>query len=400
MPLEDGKFHIWNREFEIPVCKVETELCRGCGICEEVCPWDIPRISLSPQGDAVATITPTYCTGCGLCAGACPTGAILQDAFPDATMSGFTLKSDDLKGRLVTFACSRSLFTANTEDIVQVPCIGRVTIENLLECMARGADGILLMCRDQATCPFGPGGGLGERRAEVADELCASAGLGRGRIHYCRPAAGLGGPDEALAVFQDSLYPSPLLAFYQRKAHDNGGMDRALDIMRWLRRRPELESTIPRSTQEFFEPVDKKANAILYLDDLPDLDLLLSLNMSEWRLNSVFRDAAHILAEKGIAFAPVMATALKNGQDGLKLFRFCDTRETDCAFHFQITRRKRRALIASLQLSQVIFPCECPHTLAQYKLLNREGAWQASLSVEPVLDLADTMNRQTGDNKE
>jgi hypothetical protein len=149
-----------------------------------------------------------------------------------------------------------------------------------------------------------------------------------------------------------------------------------------------------------FEPIDKHAHTILCLEDLPDLDLLLSLTMGEWHLHSVFKEAARILDEKGIPFTPVMTTALQSGRDGLNIIRLCDTRERNCAFHFRITQRKRRALVASLQLSQDIFPCECPHTLAQYKLLNREGAWQAALSVNPVLDLADTLNRQTGDNEE
>jgi len=399
MPLENGTFHIWNREFEVPVCRVETELCRGCGVCEEVCPWDIPRIAFSREGDAVATITPTYCTGCGLCAGACPTGAIEQDAFPDDELSGFTLDDGDLKGRTVVFACSRSLFLENREDIIQVPCIGRVTIENMLECMARGADGIMMMCRDQATCPFGPGGALGERRARVAEELCVSAGLGSGRIRYCKPAAGRNGPDEALAAFRSEPAPSPLTETYRRKPDDVTGMDRALAVMRWLRSRPELESTPPHSIQELFEPFDNKAKTKLILDDLVDLDLLLSLTMNERPLQGVFRDAARILAEKGIPFKPVMAGAEDDAR-GSNVLRLCNTGERDCAFHFRIPHRKRRALVASLQLSRETLPCECPHTLAQYKLLNREGAWQATLSVEPMLDLPDIINGQTGDNEE
>lgn len=400
MPLKDGKFHIWNREFEIPVCRVETELCRGCGICEEVCPWDIPRLTPTKQGDVVATITPTYCTGCGLCAGACPTGAIEQDAFPDETLSGFELKGDNLTNQTIIFACSRSLFSTDAEGIIQVPCIGRVTIENMLECMARGADGVLMICRDQATCPFGPGGALGERRAEVADELCASAGSGRGRIQYRKPDPGLDGPDQALASFKAALAASPLREVYPRQPHDHGGMDRALDIMRWLRRRPELESVLPQSTLEIFGPVDAKADTVLHLTDLPDLDLLLSLTMGEWRLRSVFQNAARLLKEKGIAFTPAMDTALEDGSDGLKIIRLCSTGTRECSFHFQITHRKRRTLATSLQLSQELFPCGCPHELAQYKLLNRQGAWQATLSVEPVFDLPGALQMQTGDNEE
>jgi ferredoxin len=400
MPLKEGKFHIWKREFDIPVCKVDAELCRGCGICEEVCPWDIPRVTPTKLGDVIAYITSTYCTGCGICAGSCPTGAIKQEAFPDEALSGFTLKGDAVKDQTVVFACSRSPFSEDRNGVIQVPCIGRVAIENILECMARGADGVLMMCRDQATCPFGPGGSRGEKCTAVADELCASAGLGHGRVRYCKPNPGLDGPDKALAEFKAALDPSPLRKTYARQQHDDGGMDRALHIMRWLRHRPELESVLPQSTQEIFESIDSNANTILYLDDLPDLDLLLSLAIGEWRLNSVFQQAAGKLASKGIAFTPVMSSALENKADGSKVIRLCNTGETDCAFHFQITHRKRRALVASLQLSQDVFHCECPHTFAQYKLLNRQGAWQATLTVESILDIKDTIRIPTGDNEE
>lgn len=400
MPLKEGKFHIWKREFEIPVCKVEEELCRGCGICEEVCPWDIPRVTPTKQGDVIAYITPTYCTGCGICAGSCPTGAIKQKAFPDDALSGHKINRDDLKGQTVVFSCSRSLFSSESKGIIQVPCIGRVTIENLLECMARGADGVMMMCRDQMTCPFGPGGKRGERCAAVADELCVSAGLGQGRIRYRKPHPGLDGPDKALAEFKAGLAPSPLRETYTRQQQDISGMDRALHIMHWLRRRPELESVLPQSTQEIFGPTDRNANTILYLDDLPDLDLLLSLTIGEWRLNSVFQEAAQTLASKGIAFTPAMSTTPDNTVNGSKIIRLCNTGEMDCAFHFRITHRKRRALAASLQLSQDIFHCECPHTFAQYKLLNRKGAWQAALTVEPFLDIADSMRIHSGDKEE
>ena len=143
MTQANGKFHIWNREFDIPLCEVEQDLCRGCGICEEVCPWDIPRMVPLKTGEVTAYITPSYCTGCGICAGACPTGAIKQDAFSDETMSSAALNNEELKGQTVVFACSRSPFPAGTEHVIEVPCSGRVGVEHMLDCVARGAEGVV-----------------------------------------------------------------------------------------------------------------------------------------------------------------------------------------------------------------------------------------------------------------
>jgi len=376
MVQRDGKFHIWNREFDIPVCAVEPDLCRGCGICEEVCPWAIPRVMPSKTGAVISYITPTHCTGCGICAGACPTGAIRQDTYPDALLSGFSLNRSDLHGRTVVFACSRSPFPAGTEGVIRVPCIGRVGVENLLECVARGADGVMMMCRDQATCPYGPGGHLGEVRTAVAEELCVSAGLGSGRIRYRRPEPGLDGPATAFAAFRAVLAPSPLEKAYRRKEKDVAGMDRALDIMRWLRGRPELEPVLPDYLRKVLEPVDnvaKDPDALLYLHDLSDLDLLLSLVVGKWRLREELA-----------------------GLDEPARRAVSHDAKTCPGFRFQITHEERKELGASL--GKVSGSFECPHALAQHKVLAREGAWLETTSGEPVMPFPD-IGRTSADSK-
>ena len=57
------------------VSHVNEILCRGCGKCEDVCPYN--AISLIEQeGDAtVAFVQEALCKGCGSCAVVCPTGA-------------------------------------------------------------------------------------------------------------------------------------------------------------------------------------------------------------------------------------------------------------------------------------------------------------------------------------
>jgi len=421
MTQADGKFHIWNREFDIPLCEVEKDLCRGCGICEEVCPWDIPRMVPLKTGEVTAYITPSYCTGCGICAGACPTGAIKQDAFSDGTMSGADLNNGELKGQTVVFACSRSPFPAGTEHVIEVPCIGRVGVEHMLDCLARGAEGVLLMCRDQATCPSGPGGRLGEERAVVVDELSASIGLGRGRVRYLKPDPGLGAPAAALAQFKTGLSPTPLKFPLDPATESIPGLDRALRVITQLRHRPELTSVLPDNLKNIFKPIDNEIDTLLYLGDLPDLDLLLSLSMKEWRLDKIFMDAAEILRQRDIRVQPVFTVQEINASSASRVVTFCPSSipglkrdieritigslsgikpsrsgPADCSFKFRIGQPKRRELLSRLQDSGRSLACSCPHELAQYKLLARQGAWLGAISNEPVMAFSEVVRPTHG----
>ena len=49
---------------------VDTQICTGCGICQDICP--MTAISV----DTVAKVDILKCTGCGLCTTECPRGAI------------------------------------------------------------------------------------------------------------------------------------------------------------------------------------------------------------------------------------------------------------------------------------------------------------------------------------
>jgi heterodisulfide reductase subunit A len=57
---------------------VEEELCAGCGMCVEVCPYGAP--SLSPLW-GTSRINAVLCKGCGACASACPSKAIRLQHF-------------------------------------------------------------------------------------------------------------------------------------------------------------------------------------------------------------------------------------------------------------------------------------------------------------------------------
>ncbi len=457
---EDGKLVIWNREFPVPLCAVEPELCRGCGVCEEVCPLAIPRVVVHRSGVSVATISPHTCVGCGICAGACPTGAITQQEFTAAHVGGGSLVASgstasklrpasdptastapgggDLRGRAIVYACSRSPFPAGEADLVPVPCIGRVTVEDMLFCLARGADGILLMCRDQATCPYGDGGCQGQQRAGVTEQLARIGGLGAGRVRYVQPAAGLAGPAKAWTEFRAKLAPNPLRQTYPVPYQVpypvttalNGGMDLALAVLAWLKSRSELKPALPDFFASWQECTEDQVDALLYLGDLPEKDLLLSLLVPEWRLRDLLRWGVEILYRRGLSFR--LAASLQEiaaspahkvvvfdtshvppGGHDLQILTLAELAEglpdallsasqlgsnLHHGFKFRIKHEERLEILRALKKASPAPLCTGIDGVVQIKLLTRRGSWREAFYGEPTKSLAVTAPSSTGES--
>jgi heterodisulfide reductase subunit A len=58
---------------ESATCVVDEELCAGCGMCEEICPYGALTLDLRR---GVMTANVVLCKGCGACAATCPSNAI------------------------------------------------------------------------------------------------------------------------------------------------------------------------------------------------------------------------------------------------------------------------------------------------------------------------------------
>ncbi len=65
------------------VSTVDPFLCRGCGRCVDVCPFNAPQLKETETGEVISEINPALCKGCGACAVACPTGAAAIRHFKD-----------------------------------------------------------------------------------------------------------------------------------------------------------------------------------------------------------------------------------------------------------------------------------------------------------------------------
>jgi heterodisulfide reductase subunit A-like polyferredoxin len=64
--------------FDDLVAYVDSELCRGCSRCADICPEGAAHLEEISRGVAASWINPQVCTRCGNCMAECPTGAIFM----------------------------------------------------------------------------------------------------------------------------------------------------------------------------------------------------------------------------------------------------------------------------------------------------------------------------------
>ena len=404
---QEGFLTIWGRRFEIAVCAVQPELCMGCGICEELCPISLPRVVPSRGGPAVSFISADACAGCGICAGACPAGAIEQKE--TAELPGYMkiLAASNLGGKNVAFFCPRSPLPAvvnEDELIIPVSCAGSVDISALLYCIAAGANSAVLICRDRLSCPYGRGGEAAEKRAAVAADLLQLCGLKRDRVTLLNSRPGREGALEVWRLYISALSVPPAApeALYSLAggAGPGGGMELALDIVRWLKERPELEPALPPSLAGFF-PVAAESRDALYLERLPELHLLLSLTMERTPVPDILAQAARLLKahhiearglvalkerERGKAdgiftFTPLPASSLPAGASAVTLNELAavEGAPEEGSFSFRPGRRERSGAAdepASEEGAPLLYAF--PEQWLQQALLQRRGAWRRS----------------------
>ena len=77
IPILKGEFAI-----EPLVAHVNEELCKGCGLCVEMCPYGAPRLVAQEVGQK-AQVLEVLCRGCGTCVAACPYHALTVEQFSD-----------------------------------------------------------------------------------------------------------------------------------------------------------------------------------------------------------------------------------------------------------------------------------------------------------------------------
>jgi heterodisulfide reductase subunit A len=66
------------------IAGVDEDLCSGCGVCIDVCPYKAREIQVKEDGKKkTVKVIEVLCEGCGACSAACPVGAAQQKNFKD-----------------------------------------------------------------------------------------------------------------------------------------------------------------------------------------------------------------------------------------------------------------------------------------------------------------------------
>ncbi len=135
-----------------------SDECVRCLTCHRICPHAAIWPIFAPSRSGLQSI-PNACMECGICVSECPRKALEMRHFPEEAFAGFL---DDIKAQTnkkVVYGCSRSAgrSVANIDlppDVIffSVPCAGRVSESVILDTIAAGARGILVIGCHHGNC--------------------------------------------------------------------------------------------------------------------------------------------------------------------------------------------------------------------------------------------------------
>ncbi len=394
---KDETLTIWNKQFNIPLCQVDKNKCTACGLCEEACPFSIPCVSLFKDGTAAAEISKTDCVGCGICVGACPNNAINQEPLPKINNMALDINALNIKNKKIVFACSRS--KTDKEDVFLVPCIGKVSPELLFQCLARGAHSVALMCRDQATCPYGDGGAQAEKRLEVIHDIFEHIGLPKNTVQFISPGYGKEGPDTAIEELNKSTLTNPF-----KRNSDNfkaAGLEKILEILTWSRTQYDAKPLLNKKYKHLF---DENAKDVLFLGHTLVYDSLLSLTGDTQTVKRLVEDALTFLNNKGIAVKPAFTPEQIAGAETIYVLSPEDLPEpasnqkvidvnamaggqpgpdnNDPVFNVDMTMRRR---IIDAAKKDMTYRCNSLKEAVRTAYVLRKGSWEEVLDVQIIM---------------
>jgi heterodisulfide reductase subunit A len=73
--------------------RVNPELCRGCGRCAEICPFNAIKMTAGQHGVYTAEVIRHNCVGCGGCVGRCPVTAMDIPYFSNQLLEEIVMKT-------------------------------------------------------------------------------------------------------------------------------------------------------------------------------------------------------------------------------------------------------------------------------------------------------------------
>ena len=147
---------------------MDLDECRGCNLCQPVCPFEAISIEDRTDGlpfDTQVRISEEFCEGCGFCVTACPYSSIVMRGMTNDTIleriDSLLMGDGGKKPVAMAYVCERSVNLSTTlndartkfagsEDVavMVVPCIGVISLRLMEETFKAGAKGLMIIgCR-------------------------------------------------------------------------------------------------------------------------------------------------------------------------------------------------------------------------------------------------------------
>ncbi len=214
---------------ESAISVVNEDLCNGCELCIQICPFRIPRM-IEKNEKNIATIDQKQCKGCGTCVSLCPTNAvqleslqrdqlfaqirsILADApdNDDPIILGFVC--EECAYATIDFAgMLRKSYSENVR-LIRLPCVGRISALDILTAFEFGADLILIFGCEAGKCHYLEGNTKTKLMVEIVKDILEAIGWEPERIKMF----GLFSAD--VHIFLESIEEA--LNTFQKVGHSN-----------------------------------------------------------------------------------------------------------------------------------------------------------------------------------
>lgn len=169
--------------------EVDPDLCKSCGICAEVCPYN--AVTVDKKKKLPAHVATAACTGCGTCAAECPFGAITMHHFTDSQITSQidAMLEENPGEKILTFACnwcsyagadyagvSRLQYPPNAR-LIRTMCSGRVDDSFIWHGFKKGAPVILVSGCHIGDCHYIDANHWTEKRVEKVHKKMEKQGI-------------------------------------------------------------------------------------------------------------------------------------------------------------------------------------------------------------------------------
>jgi coenzyme F420-reducing hydrogenase delta subunit/Pyruvate/2-oxoacid:ferredoxin oxidoreductase delta subunit len=177
---------------------IHRERCARCLTCFRACPFAAVKI-----GEHMEIVT-AACEGCGICVAACPGKAIEMVSSRPTTEIETYFANDRItvSPLIVAFCCGRSAGTAINNlpegalplglKVVEVPCAGRISINDILSTFEMGADGVMIFACHDGNCFSQFGNRIARHKFDVCVKMLTSIDIKPERLLFATFAANMG----------------------------------------------------------------------------------------------------------------------------------------------------------------------------------------------------------------